>query len=248
MKKFFSIALILNLFWLTGNAQSAKEIIKKADELARGKTSFAEVTMKVIKPEWTREFSMKSWSMGKDYSLVYITAPVKDKGSVTLMRGKEVWNYLPNIDKTIKIPSSMMMQSWMGSDFTNDDMVKQSSMLEDYDQSIIGDSTIDGRLCWKILLIPKENAAVVWGKIIGFISKEGYFQLETQFYDEDGEKIKVMKASEIKNVGNRVLPSRMEMIPLDKPGNKTEFIYHTATFDKPLEESFFSQQNLKRIK
>lgn len=248
MKKILTLSIVLNIFSLTISGQTAHEIIKKSDELVRGESSFADITMKVIKPEWTREFSMKTWSKGKDYSLVYITAPAKDKGAVTLMRKKEVWNYLPSVDKTIKIPSSMMTQSWMGSDFTNDDMVKQSSILEDYTQDIIGDSTIENKVCWKIKLTPKEDAAVVWGKIIMFISKEGFFQIESQFYDEDGVKIKVMKSSAIKNVGNRILPSMMEMIPLDKPGNKTVFIYHSAKFNEPVDDSFFSQQNMKKVK
>lgn len=230
------------------SAQSVREIIQKSDDLVRGKTSQAEITMTVIKPEWTREFSMKTWSLGTKYSLVYITSPAKDKGMVTLMREKEVWNYLPNIDKTIKIPPSMMLQSWMGSDFSNDDMVKQSSILEDYNHSLSGDSTLDGRLCWKITLIPKPEAAVIWGKVIMFIAKDGYFQLESQFFDEENVLVKKMKASDIKLLGNRRLPSRLEMIPMDKSGQKTVFVYHSVEFDKPIEPSFFSQQNMKRIK
>ena len=247
LKKIF-ITLISGMLTVSVNAQTAKEIIKKSDELARGKSSRADVSMTVVKPEWRREFSMKSWSLGTKYSMVYLTSPVKDKGTVTLMRDKEVWNYLPSVDKTIKIPSSMMMQSWMGSDFTNDDMVKQSSILDDYTHSMSGDSLIDGKLCWKITLTPKEEAAVVWGKIVIFISKEGYFQLESQFFDEEMVMIKKMKASEIKWLGNRKLPSRLEMIPMDKPGQKTVFVYHSADFDVSMDESFFSQQNMKKVK
>lgn len=248
MKTALRILMMVSLASPVVTAQPVRDIIKKADELARGKSSKAEISMKVVKQEWTREFSMKTWSLGTKYSMVYLTAPVKDKGAVTLMRDKEVWNYLPTVDKTIKIPSSMMMQSWMGSDFTNDDMVKQSSILDDYTHDMSNDSTIDGRLCWKIILTPKEEAAVVWGKIVLFISKDGYYQLESQFFDEEQVMIKKMKAYDIKMLGNRKLPSRLEMIPMDKPGQKTVFIYHSADFDVSLDESFFSQQNMKKVK
>lgn len=229
-------------------AQDVMDIVKKADQVVRGKSNRAEMTMKIVKPDWSREFSMKTWALGEDYALIYLTAPVKDKGTVTLKRKSEVWNYLPSINKEIKIPSSMMMQSWMGSDFTNDDLVKESSFVNDYDHEISGDSTVDGRLCWKISSIPKPDAAVVWGKIISFISKDGYFQLLAVFYDEDGFAVRKMKGSQIKNAGNRVIPTVMEIIPLDKPGNRTIMTYQSIFFDEPVKPEFFSQQNMKKVK
>ena len=191
---------------------------------------------------------MKTWALGEDYALIYLTAPVRDKGTVTLKRKSEVWNFLPTINKEIKIPSSMMMQSWMGSDFTNDDLVKESSFVEDYDHEITGDSTVDGRICWKVSSVPKPDAAVVWGKIISFISKEGYFQLLAVFYDEDGIAVRTMKSTQIKNAGNRVIPTVMEIVPLDKPGNKTIMTYQSIFFDEPIKPDFFSQQNMKKVK
>jgi hypothetical protein len=229
-------------------AQDAREIIRRSDELARGTSCRGEMTMKVIKPEWSREYSMKFWSFGTQYSLVYVSAPARDKGTVTLKRKSEVWNYIPNIDRTIKIPSSMMMQSWMGSDFTNDDLVKQSSILVDYTQTLEGDSVVDGMACYRIILMPRTGAAVVWGKIVAFVSKVGYYQILSRFFDEEGVPVRIMHASGIKNLGNRALPSMLEMTPLNDPGNATVFQYHEAFFDEPMQEGFFSQQNMKTLR
>ncbi|MBN8705320.1 MAG: outer membrane lipoprotein-sorting protein [Bacteroidetes bacterium] len=247
MKTTLSLFLLITFPFLS-SAQTVTEIVKKADQVVRGKSNRAEMTMKIVKPDWTREFSMKTWALGEEYALIYLTAPVRDKGTVTLKRKSEVWNYLPTINKEIKIPSSMMMQSWMGSDFTNDDLVKESSFVEDYDHDILGDSTVDGRICWKISSVPKPDAAVVWGKIISYISKDGYFQLLAVFYDEDGLAVRKMKNTQIKNAGNRVIPTVMEIIPLDKPGNRTIMTYQSIFFDEPVKPEFFSQQNMKKVK
>ena len=158
------------------HAQDAKEIVAKANELIRANSSYAEISMSIIKPTWSRDMKMKVWSLEPEYALILITEPAKEKGMVTLKRKKEVWNWVPNVNRVIKIPPSMMMQSWMGSDFTNDDLVRQSSIVEDYTHAIIGEEEVDGYECYKIELIPKPEAGVVWGKIITWISKKGYFQ------------------------------------------------------------------------
>lgn len=229
-------------------ALDAREIVDRADKHFRGKTSAAEMTMKIVKPDWEREFSMKSWSKGRDYSLILITAPARDKGTTFLMRKTEVWNWIPSIERVIKIPPSMMMQSWMGSDFTNDDLVKESSIVEDYTHEIVGDSTIEGRDCHIIALIPKPEAPVVWGKLLLWISKDDYLQVRIEYYDEDEELMNIMKLSEIKMMGGRPIPTLMEMIPLGKPNQKTVLKYHSAEFDKPIEDSFFSERNMKRVR
>jgi hypothetical protein len=153
--------------------ESATDIVRKADENMRGSSSYAEMTMTIVKPSWSRSVSMKAWSLKNDYGLVLITDPERDRETVTLKRKNEVWNWLPSIERILKIPPSMILQSWLGSDFTNDDLVKESSVVEDYSHTISGDSTIAGRPCYKITMIPKENAAVVWGKVVLFITKEG---------------------------------------------------------------------------
>ena len=204
--------------------------------------------MKIVRPTWEREVQMKSWSLGDDYALILITAPARDKGTGFLKRGKEIWNWQPSIDRTIKLPPSMMMQSWMGSDFTNDDLVKQSSTVKDYAHTLLGTEDVEGRECYQIEMIPNEDAAVVWGKVITWIDVEEFMELKTEFYDEDGFLINTMYGKEVKMLGGRLLPSIMEVHPADEPGNRTIIENLSLEFDIALDESFFSVQNMKRVK
>jgi outer membrane lipoprotein-sorting protein len=229
-------------------AQDIKEIIKKADEKFREKSSQSEMTMIIERPTWSRTVSMKSWTLGDDYSMIYITAPAKEKGQIFLKRQKDMWNWVPNIERMIKIPPSMMMQSWMGSDFTNDDLVSQSSLVKDYTHKIIGEDIIDGYTCYKAELIPHDDAPVVWGKIIMWISKDDYYWLKTEYYDEDNFLVNTEILSDIKKMDDRTMPTRMEMVPVDEEGHKTIIIFDKMKFNIKLKESFFSQQNMKRIR
>jgi outer membrane lipoprotein-sorting protein len=229
-------------------AQDARSVVEKSNDLLRANSSYSEVSLTIIKPEWQRQMAMKTWALEPDYSLIYITEPAKSKGMVTLRRDKEVWNWLPAAQRVVKIPPSMMLQSWMGSDFTNDDLVKQSSIIDDYKHQNIGSESIDGYDCHIIELVPNEDAAVVWGKIKMWISKKEYFQLKIEFYDEDDILVKTMLGSKIVKMDDRTIPAYWEMIPHDKPGHKTIFEYHTIDFDKPIKAGFFSQQNMKRIR
>ncbi|MCB0804880.1 MAG: outer membrane lipoprotein-sorting protein [Bacteroidales bacterium] len=232
------------------NAQdmSAKEIVAKADQKNRGETSQGTMTMKIERPGWERTIQMKSWSKSDDFFLIYITAPAKEKGQVFLKRYKEMWNWIPSIDRMVKIPPSMMMQSWMGSDFTNDDLVKQSSIVKDYDHTLLGEETVRGMLCYKIELIPKPDAPVVWGKIVTWITKDGFNGWKNEYYDEDMELINVENAYDLKDFGDRTLPARFVIEPVDDPGNKTILLFEEMTFNKPIEDGFFTQQNMKRVR
>jgi outer membrane lipoprotein-sorting protein len=244
-----NITLLIALFIsCVLTAQDAKEIVRKADEKARGKTSVSSITIQVVRPNWTREMKIKSWTKGNDLAMILVNEPVKDKGVVYLKRKKEVWNWLPSIERTIKLPPSMMSQSWMGTDFTNDDLVKEASIAEDYNHSISGDTTIDGRSCYKIQLLPKAESAVVWGKLLMCIDKKDNLMLYVEYYDEEGELINTMRTSDIKMLGGRLLPARMEMIPADKKNNKTVLIYNALEFDKPIDDNFFTTQNMPRLK
>ncbi len=229
-------------------AQDATEIVRRADEKMRGLTSYVEMTMEVVRPDWSRKTTMKSWSKGTDLALILLTEPARDKGTAFLKRKTEVWNWLPSVEQVIKIPPSMMMQSWMGSDFTNDDLVKQSSIVVDYTHKIVGDSTIEGRSCYKIELIPKPDAPVVWGKVLLWVSEEDYLELRVEFFDEDDELVNVMTALSVKMMGGRLIPSVLTMIPVDKPEHRTVLTYHHAEFDKKIKDSFFSEQNMKRVR
>ena len=252
MKKYIlplsGIVLLLMLSAAAIAQPDAKEIVRNADQHLRGDTNFSEMTMRLERPDWSREISMKSWAKGTKLALILITDPARDKGTTFLKRGNEVWNWVPAVEKVIKIPPSMMMQSWMGSDFTNDDLVKESSIVEDYTHTVIGDSTIDGRDCWKIEMIPHEDAAVVWGKLFLWVDKKDYMQLRVDYFDEDGELVNIMIMSDIKTMGGRVIPSKMVMSPVDKPGNQTIMIYKEIEFNNPIKDNFFSEQNMKRVR
>jgi outer membrane lipoprotein-sorting protein len=246
-----TILLIVTLLVVSINfslAQDAKEIVKKADELMRSNSSYSEMTMTIVKPEWSREMSMKIWALEPDFALIYITSPARDKGIVTLKRKNEVWNWLPSAQKIIKIPPSMMLQSWMGSDFTNDDLVRQSSIVEDYNHNLLGEENLNGDLCHKIEMIPKPETGVVWGKILTWISKEKYLQVKAEYYDEDGYLVKSFIGSEEKKMGGRNILTHWEMIPEDEPGNKTIMEYTEIKFNYDANASFFSEQNMKRVR
>jgi outer membrane lipoprotein-sorting protein len=241
---FVACSMIVSLTF----GQTAKEIIKKADDKMQGKSNRSVMKMTIVRPDWKREITMKGWAMGREYSLILITSPARDKGQAFLKRNKEMWNWQPSIDRVVKLPPSMMLQSWMGSDFTNDDLVKESSVVNDYTQTLAGDSTINGMPVYKIVLIPKSEAAVVWGKVIAYIDKEEFNQLLVHYFDEEGELVNSMVLSDIKNMGGRMLPTRMEMIPADNPNQKTVIEYMELEFDIGIEESFFSMQNMKRVR
>ena len=244
-------ALLLALLCLTGwmlHAQDARAIVRKANDLMHGASTYAEISMTITKPEWSRTIDMKVWSVEPDYSLVYVTEPARDRGSVTLKRKNEVWNWLPSVQRIIKIPPSMMLQSWMGSDFTNDDLVRQSSIVDDYTHAMAGEETVEGRMCWKIALTPKPEAGVVWGKLLMWISKEGFLELRTDFFDEDGALVKSFVGSGIKNFDGRTLAAHWEMIPVNEPGKKTVLEYRQMKFSVKLDQSYFSEQNMKRVR
>ena len=243
-----SILIFASFQFVNAQALTAIDIINKADQKVKGKSSSSEIKMSIIRPKWTREISMKTWSLGDDYSLTLITGPAREKGTAFLKRSKEIWNFQPSIDRVIKLPPSMMMQSWMGSDFTNDDLVKQSSIVKDYTHSVAGREEIDGVECYKIELIPKEEAPVVWGKVISWISTDHFIQLKTEFYDEDDYLVNTMLGKEVKDLGGRMMASILEIIPADEPENRTVVEQLWIIFDDPIKESFFSVQNLKRIR
>lgn len=242
------IALTFLSLASTAQTTDIKEIVKKADEKLRGTSSIGEVTMTIQRPSWERTLSMKNWTLGTEYSLILITAPAKEKGQVFLKRESEMWNWLPSIDRMIKIPPSMMMQSWMGSDFTNDDLVKESSIVKDYTHKLIGQETIENYPCYKVELIPLEDAPVVWGKIYMWISQEEFLWLKAEFFDEDGFLVNTEILTDVKKMDDRIIPTRMEMIPADKKGHKTIMTFDEIDFEVPIKDSFFSIQNMKRIR
>lgn len=228
---------------------TATDIVRKADEKFNGeKSSLMIMSMTIIRPSWQRTVEFKSWSMGRDYALTLITAPARDAGQTFLKRATEMWNWNPSISRQIKLPPSMMSQGWMGSDYTNDDLLKESSVVSDYTHEIAGEESIIGRDCYRIKMLAKEEAAVVWGHQIRWIDKTDFLVLKAELFDEDGILVRTEMGSEIKTMDGRMIQTRIELLPADEPGNKTIINIKDIKFNIPLQESFFSQQNMKSVR
>jgi|TARA_B110000438_G_scaffold67833_2_gene68221 outer membrane lipoprotein-sorting protein len=247
MRNLLFIFLLFLIF--TSQAQDANQILKNSEQKIIGiKSSYQEMMIKIVRPKWSKEMTMKGWSIGDDFFASVVLSPVKEKGTVFLKRENEVWNYIPSIERIIKLPPSMMMQNWMGTDFTNDDLVQRSSITDDYTNTIIGNEIIDGLDCWIIELIPNDDAAVVWGKLIMWIDKKDFMQLKTQFFDEYDEMVNIMTSKSIKNFGGKNLPAIIEFVPLDKEGNKTIVERLVWNFDIDINERFFMPSYMKNLR
>lgn len=241
--------LLLVSRWVPAQQLSATEIIRKADDRFNGESSgISTMEMTVIRPAWQRKVEFKSWSQGRENSLTLITAPARDQGQTFLKRGQEMWTWNPAINRLIKLPPSMMSQGWMGSDYTNDDILKESSVVKDYTHEIVEEETINGSLCNKIKMTAKPEAKVVWGHQIWWVDKKDFNILKAELYDEDGALVRTELGSEIKVMDGRSIPTRLELIPAEEKGNKTVVIIKEIRFNVPIEDSFFSQQNMKRVR
>ena len=250
--KGLSIAAIVVTFCLglapTAAAQAsdvAREIIERVDRVLRGDSSHGVARMEVVTEHWDRELVMEMWSLGTDYSLVRVQSPAREAGTATLMADDDIWNYLPKVDRAIKIPASMMAGAWMGSHFTNDDLVKESQLIEDYDIESTYDGDRDGVTVWEFRLTPKPEAAVVWGYVDYQVRQADYMPLWARYYDEDGELARTMRWSEFRDLGGRFVPAVMEMRPAEKPDEHTRVVYNELEFNIDIEPSFFSLQSLK---
>ncbi len=254
MKNWFSIIFFILIQGFSMNALlaqdlSATDIVRKADEKFNGeKSSYSVMSMKVIRPEWQRTIEFKSWTLGKDFALALITAPAKETGQTFLKRGSEMWSWNPSISRLIKLPPSMMSQGWMGSDYTNDDILRESSVVNDYVHEIVGEENIDGRSCYKINMTARENASIVWGKQIRWIDKKDFLVLKAELYDEDGYLVRTETGSDIRIMDGRTITSKIELVPEEEPENKTLIEILEIKFNLPVEESYFSQQNMKRVR
>ena len=230
---------------LTAHAQSAREIIDRVDRLMRGESSIARFTMDIRTENWDRSLTLRAWSLGTEHALIRVEAPQKEAGTATLRADQEVWNYLPRVDRTLKLPSSMMAGSWMGSHFTNDDLVKESRLVDDYEIEIEFEGTRDGVDVWEFLLVPLPEAPVVWGKIRYQVTKENLLPTWTRYYDESDELIRTLTFSENRMMSSRLVPTVMTIEPADKPGESTVLRYHELDFDVDLDEDYFSLRNLR---
>lgn len=225
---------------------SAKEILDKVDDLYRGDSARGRMTMTVVTKHWTRSLTVEFWAEGKDKSLYRILQPKKEQNTATLRVGNDIWNYLPKVNRVIKLPSSMMSASWMGSHFTNDDLVKESRFTDDYTFEKSFEGKRDGGDVVEITCHPKEDAPVVWGKVVVEIGTEHYLPHWLKYYDEDGKLARTMSFSKTKQMGGRLIPTEVTLIPESDPGEKTVVTYEEVEFDVPLDKQIFSLRNLER--
>lgn len=246
------IYLLLFLFFsLTIVGQSTaelKEIVSKAENKLRGKSSVSEMTITTVRAKYTREMKMKTWTQGEDFSLMYIQAPVRDKGTTYLKRNREIWYYLPSIERNIKMPPSMMNQSWMGTDLSNDDLVKKTSTAKDFSHTLLKKEKIDGQDCYHIELIPHEDADVIWGKVELWIDLVHYNVMKQQSFDEDMELVNTMVSSNVQQVGKQTIPLRLEFFPADKKNQKTILEYSSIQFDVKIPSHYFTTQYMTKVK
>ena len=239
MKNILILLLIISTFL---SADEASEIMQKVDTNIRGKNIYMKLSMKVVAFGHERIMKMENWSQGSKKSFVKILYPPKDKGITFLSLENQMWQYVPKIERVIKIPPSMMLQNWMGSDITNDDVVKQSSIVEDYDARII---KREGPVV-TIELIPKEDAAVVWGKVISNIDTQTYTSNKDVFYDEDGQEVRFFLYEKVKKFGEYYLPTYWKVQASDKKNKFTEIILEEVVYDKDISQQYFKKSALRR--
>jgi len=245
-----SVFGILSAFTLVNTpiADTPTEIVKKAYYNVRSEAYSLNMSMKVGRPSWSRELVFKSWSKGANYGMMVIQGPAKDKGISNLRIQSEGWTWLPSIERVTKISPSQMAQAWMGSDFTNEDLLKEASIVNDYTHAVVGQESFGGVNCHKIEATPKPNAAVVWGKVLLWISQEDVLQRKAEYYDEDGTLINTLVSSDFKTIGGKKIATLLEMTPANKKGYKTVVTVAAANFNEKLPDSFFSTEKMKTIK
>jgi len=248
--------MILILLGILGQFSAAKagdsdarEIVRKAETKFNGEqSSYSEMILTIVRPAYERRIEFKTWAEQEGNSLTLITAPAKEKGQSFLKSGNNLWSWNPTIQRLIKLPPSMMAQGWMGSDYSNDDILRESSLVRDFTHHLKSEETIDGYPCYVVELLPLENSDVLWGKIVLWITKDSFLELQSEYYDEEGFRVKTHRAHTLKTFDQRLLPSVMEIIPADEPGSKTLVSIQKMQFNIPMAPNFFSQQNMKQIR
>jgi outer membrane lipoprotein-sorting protein len=248
LTKTFWFVLLIILFQVPlAEAVDARSLVEDSFNYMRGKSSVSTVVMTVHRPDWERKMTIKAWTRGRKDSLFYIEAPPKDHGNGTLKRGREMWIYNPKINRVIKVPPSMMSQSWMGSDFSNNDLAKSDSLLADYTHSLIGTETHDGQTVYLIKSMPKPEAPVVWG-MQKLKIRQDLIWLSQEFFDEDLEPVKAMTMLEIKMLGGKLYPKLWRMHKIDEKDKYTELNYTSLVFKTALPDSLFTRTSLRKAR
>jgi len=239
-----SLLLLIIGTCVQANAEDAQDLVTAAFDYWRGKASIAEVEMTIHRPDWERTMRIKAWTLGQQDSLFFILEPPKDQGNGTLKKGREMWMYNPKVNRIIKIPPSMMSQSWMGSDFSNNDLAKSDSLLEDYEHTVIGTAEHEGKIVYRIKSMPKPQAPVVWGMQQLEIREDFIFLKET-FYDEDLQPVKSMTAQDITMLGGRLFPKVWVMRKAGQAEDFTRLNYRSLDFKDRLPDHIFTLSNLR---
>ena len=242
------IFLLFKIFFSTYAIASdldPKIILNNVDDIYRSNASHGILTLAVTTSNWQRSLTLEQWSKGNNMHLIKVLKPKKEKDLATLRVDNNVWNYMPKVKRVVKIPSSMMSSSWMGSHFTNDDLVKQSRMVIDYDFSITYEGLRDGVDIVEISCIPKKNAAVVWGKVEVIVYRNDFIPLNIVYYDEDLKLSRTLKFSNIQVLGGKKIPLQMKMTPIDEPGESTAILWEKIEFDLAIKDDFFSLRKLQ---
>lgn len=239
---------VVSLMAFADSSPDAAAIVRNAVDKLEGESVSSEISLQIIRPNWEHELQMRSWSKGYDYGMVLVTAPARERGQAYLKRGDELWNWLPNINRTVKLSASLMSQQWMGSDFTNEDVLLGSSFLVDYKHRFLAFEELRGFECYKLELIPLERAPVVWGMVHLWVSVNTYDQIRAKFYDDRGVLVRTMDAYEIKQFGDVEIPSRIEMRPEANPMKKTIMRINEYELNIQIDKDFFSIQNMQRIR
>ena len=224
--------------------RDATQIVRDAINHWRGLSSYTVMTMVIHRPDWERSMTMEAWTKGDDRSLVRVIEPKKDRGNGTLTDENSMWTFSPKINRVIKVPSSMMGQSWMGSDFSNKDIARADDIIHQYDHSLLSTTVEDGITIYQIESIPHEDAAVVWGREVLTIHND-HVVLEHAFYDQDGELVKTLKSLEIGEMGGRTIALRQRMIKTDEPDEWTEISVDEVEYEMELKDSVFTLSNLR---
>ena len=245
MKRLFTVLIACFFTPLALSADmDPRDLIQQAMDHWRGTSSYSEMTMTIHRPDWHRSMSMRSWTQGDKTSLVRVTEPKKDAGNGTLLKDNNMWTFAPRVNRIIKVPSSMMSQSWMGSDFSNKDISKSTDIIDQYDHRLLETRQQDAHSVYVIESVPHEDAAVVWGKEVLTI-RDDHVLMEQQFWDQDGILVKTMKAMEIKQLGGRTVASIIRMGKQDAPDEWTEMSVQDIEFDAQHPDSLFTLSNLR---
>jgi len=244
MKWRFSLFLLLIPALGLAEERDGKTIVRDAINHWRGLSSYTEMTMIIHRPDWERSMTMRAWTKGAKQTLVRVVEPKKDRGNGTLTDDKSMWSYSPKVNRVIKIPSSMMGQSWMGSDFSNKDIAKADDIVDEYQHSILKIEEIDGVTVYDIQSIPNEDAAVVWGSEVMRI-REDHVVLQHSFYEQDGELVKTLGTLEVVKMSGRVIAKRQRMTKADEPDEWTEIQVNDVEYEVELKDSLFTLSNLR---